>query len=563
MKPDKVNKKTVYVDVDEEITSVIDKLRSANDTIVALVLPRRATMFQSVVNMKLLKRAADQDNKKVVLITSEPGLLPLAGAVGLHVAPNLSSKPHIPEAPARPEPNKELNAHEPKIDPESPIGAVMAKTGMDAESDDPIQIDNAPKEAAASISAAAKQAQKKKGGKKLSVPDFKKFRVLMIAGVALLIALIGFGYWAVAVAPKATITLRGETSDADLSFSIIADTGANSLDEEELIVPARQLENKKTETEKVPATGQKDMGTKAGGTVKVRNCSDDSVTVPAGTGISSGNLTYITQSALRLDEGEFSSPGSGGQCRTSGDHTGTVSVVAQSNGDQYNAPARSYSVAGFGGVTAEGDAMTGGSSKIAKVVAPQDVETAKQRIIERQQAVRTEMTKSLQQEGFVALSETFAAEVPAFSPTPAVDNEAAEVTVTAETTYKMLGVKESDLKKAVALQADKEDDIDTSKQSILDDGLDNARYVIGAKRGQATDITVSTKVVAGPEIDKPAIAKEIGGKKRGEAEGILKDRPGIREVRVETSPFWNSSVPKKENKVRFIIEEADGSVITD
>ena len=543
MKPEKPNKKTVYVDVDEEITGIIDKVRSANDSIVALVLPKRATMFQSIVNMKLLKRAADQDNKKVVLITSEPGLMPLAGSVGLHVAPNLMTKPHVPSAPDAPSAKKELNTDdEPEIDRNAPLAAVLPgipDSGPKPDDKDAIEIDNTPKPdpaAASSISAAARQAKKKKGnGSKLSVPDFKKFRVLMIAGGVLLLLLIAFGYWAIALAPKATVTLRGETSDADLSFSVVADTDATSLDEEDLVVPSKQLENKKSETEKVPATGQKDNGTKAGGTVTVRNCSDDSVTIPAGTGISSGNLTYITQSSLRLDEGEFSSPGSGGQCRTSGDHTGTVSVVAQNNGEQFNAPARSYSVAGFSQVNADGDAMSGGSSKISKVVSAQDVETAKQRIIERQQTVKNEMIASLERDGFMPLPETFVAEVPAFTPTPGVDGEANEVTVTAETTYRMLGLDASDLEKAVQLQADKEDSIDTSKQAILDNGLGSAVYVIGATRGSETDVTVQTKVVAGPEIDEQAISEEIAGKKRGEAEQILKDRPGISEARAAIS----------------------------
>ena len=56
-------KKTIYVDVDDEITAIIDKVKTAGEPIQALVLPKRATMLQSIVNMKLLKRAADQDNK--------------------------------------------------------------------------------------------------------------------------------------------------------------------------------------------------------------------------------------------------------------------------------------------------------------------------------------------------------------------------------------------------------------------------------------------------------------------------------------------------------------------
>src|SRR4051812_4475882 len=95
------DKDTIYIDIDDEITGIIDKLQGSDSKVVALVLPKRATVFQSIVNMKLLKRAADSGNKNLVLITSEAGLLPLAGAAGIHVAKTLTSKPEIPAAPGQ------------------------------------------------------------------------------------------------------------------------------------------------------------------------------------------------------------------------------------------------------------------------------------------------------------------------------------------------------------------------------------------------------------------------------------------------------------------------------
>ncbi len=93
------SKDTIYIDIDDEITGIIDKLKGSDAKVLALVLPKRAAVLQSVVNMKLLKRAADEAKKHVVLITSEAGLLPLAGMVGLHVAKSLTTKPEIPLAP--------------------------------------------------------------------------------------------------------------------------------------------------------------------------------------------------------------------------------------------------------------------------------------------------------------------------------------------------------------------------------------------------------------------------------------------------------------------------------
>src|SRR5438105_4435466 len=90
------DKETIYIDIDDEITTIIEKVRAANEKIVALVLPKRATVLQSIVNMKLLKRTADAEKKSLVLITSEAGLMPLAGTVGLYVAKTLQTKPAVP-----------------------------------------------------------------------------------------------------------------------------------------------------------------------------------------------------------------------------------------------------------------------------------------------------------------------------------------------------------------------------------------------------------------------------------------------------------------------------------
>ena len=103
-------KDTIYIDIDDEITGIIDKLRASDGKVVALVLPKRASVLQSIVNMRLLKRAADEAKKHVVLITAEVGLLPLAGAAGVHVAKTLTSKPEIPTpqhfSPAQPTQNR-------------------------------------------------------------------------------------------------------------------------------------------------------------------------------------------------------------------------------------------------------------------------------------------------------------------------------------------------------------------------------------------------------------------------------------------------------------------------
>jgi hypothetical protein len=69
--------------------------------------------------------------------------------------------------------------------------------------------------------------------------------------------------------------------------------------------------------------------------------------------------------------------------------------------------------------------------------------------------------------------------------------------------------------------------------------------------------------VAGPDVDEDQIKTEVMGKKRGEAEQTLKSRPGVKEVRIDTKPFWNYSIPKKSSKIKVVIEGSNGAQITD
>lgn len=553
MNPKKIStgKKNIYVDADEEITGVIDKVLATKEPIIALVVPKRAAIFLSVVNMKLLKRSADQNDKKLVLITSNQSVLPLAGIAGIHVAQNLNSKPYVPSSPDTFDKKlaNDSDADPVEIDNTLPSSDESPKLGD--EEIDALEVDNSPK----IIEKPAKKSFKSifikdKHGTKLKVPDFNKFRLVLVAGGAVLLILIFFGYWALAIAPKATVTLRGDNETKDLVFAIKANTAVTEVNLDEKIIPSIKKEIKKNENANVPTTGQKDKGNKASGQVTLKNCSksDGAVNIPAGTGVSSGGLTFITQAAVSLDPSIFTG---GGSCISS---SKKVAVIAQQAGDKYNVSERAYTVAGFSSVDGSGSAMSGGTSQIVKVVSPSDVENAKTKLAEKQVGAIEELKAALVAEGYSALADTFATVDGVFVPAPDIDTESSQVTVNVQKTYTMVGVKSADLKQLTEKLA-YESGIDKSKQSILNNGLNEAVFQVGAVEGPVTTVNISSKVVAGPQIDKDAIKQEVAGKKRGEAEQILASRPGIKEAHIETSPFWNSKVPKKIQKIDLVIQE--------
>jgi hypothetical protein len=58
-----------YIDIDEEITSIVDRLKKSKAGENYFVIPQRSYVLQSIVNLKLLKREAEKMKKRAILIT--------------------------------------------------------------------------------------------------------------------------------------------------------------------------------------------------------------------------------------------------------------------------------------------------------------------------------------------------------------------------------------------------------------------------------------------------------------------------------------------------------------
>lgn len=535
-------KDTIYIDIDDEITAIVDKLNASKHNIVALVLPKRSAVLQSIVNMKLLKRSADEANKRLVLITSEQGLLPLAGAVGVYTAKNLQSKPEIPPPPASPTEDDELletEEAEPEINPESTIGELT-------EGDEAVFESDAPTEVKLNKDS---QPPKPKKNKKNTVPNFDLFRKKVIIGVIAVVGLMVLAYWALFMAPKAAIIIKTQASTANRTIEFNTSTTAQNLDTNKSIMPAKEVESSKTDVQKATATGQKDLGTKATGTVTLSvSCSSGTPTIPAGTGVSTGGLTFITNQTVTV----ASFPVDGCKFQKN------VDVTAQANGDQYNiASGKTLTVAGFATVTAKNeDAFTGGTTKIAKVVSQQDIDSAKQKLIDTSAEVKTQLQQQLESSGYYAITDTFTTKSEKVTVSPEVDQEASEVSVTAERAYIMVGVKQDDLEKLIDQSV--QDELDKRQLQIRQNGIDKAVFRVGTRSSNGNfPISLQVQVVLGPKIDEQQLKKDVAGKKRGDVQEIVKKIDGVQDTEVNFSPFWVNVVPKNVNRITITFQEAN------
>jgi hypothetical protein len=540
-------KETIYVDVEDEITAIIDKLEASKSKIVVLMLPKRATTLQSVVNMRLLKRAADSAKKNLVLVTSETALLPLAGAAGIHVAKDLKSAPEIPPSPMVDEETEpplpsddegEEAADKPaKLDYKRSIGELATAHEMDEAisigDDEELPAPTAPKTAA----------EKAKSKQKLKVPNFERFRLLLFGGIAALIALIIFIFMAIFVLPKAVVAIHTASTPISANLTLSASDKYTALNQAANQIPASLKATKQSSNQQVNATGTQNQGNKASGTIKISAgpCSGDVPDdIAAGTGATSSGLTFITQK-----KASFSPVVSGGKCTF---QSNSVDILAQSGGSKYNG-LTSFTVSGFS--AAATSATSGGTDNNVTVVSQQDVDNARSKATSGQSSddFTQKFLKQLDDQGFYVLKSTLKTEDPVVHATPGVGQPASTVNVSIDVTYTVLVVPKTDLKEVITNTL--KEQIDESKQKInSNDVLKDASVTVQSQTGPAAaTLNVSETTDAVPIIDVATVKKQVAGQKTGNIKTMLTSYPGVKSVDVKLSPFWVSKAPKKQSKI--------------
>jgi hypothetical protein len=568
-------KDTVYVDVDDEITSIIEKVTSSKQKIVALVLPKRASVLQSSVNMKLLKRSADNASKNVVLVTTEAALMPLAGAAGLHVAKTPTSKPEVPAGPLAIhdgtlpddealdlDDEEELeytaeNAADKPVGELAKAGGAAAALGAAPDAIETVQLDDDEdtpvKTAGGAASAAAVAGKAAKKTKDPKIPNFSRFQKQLALGIGLLIVLLVGLYFAIAVLPRAHVTIDTDATDYNSSLSATLDSGASDVSLAKNTIPATISQQQKTSSQQVPATGQQNNGQKANGSIKMTamTCSPHLFPgpsdVPAGTGVSTGGNTYITQ-----DNASFNQSGGNGSCLFW--KSGSVDIIAKVGGSNANVNNATFSVSGRSEVSASGS-TSGGTDDIVKVVSQGDIDSATAKLTQQDtSAVKSALAQQLRSQNLYPVTATFSSGTPNTTASTPVGQPADAVTVTQAVTYTMYGTQRSNLDQLIENNIKQQ--IDPTTQTILNDGLDTASIKLTSNTDTTAQIGVQTTATVGPKLDVASLKSQIAGNKTGYVKSLIGNQPGVTNVTVKLSPFWVSSVPKSTDKIKITVGKA-------
>ena len=603
-----MNKDVVYIEPEEDITDIITKIENSKSKIVALVPPKKAGVFRSIVNIKLITKAGASSRKTVVLVTTDPSIIKLAAATKMPVTKDLQTAPKIPDADTdidetevvdveddaeeveedkkaekddgsddKEESDDDFDGDSEEESEDDSEGSADEDSDKDDEREEKTEKKSVKKEEVEDKDSddsedgeekkdekPAKKPAKKEGKGKLAnsnnpvlrwIGNHKKATAGIGCGLVLLIIVC---IWAFGIAPAVTITLKLETTTGNFSEGI---TFTQNLAEEKVEEGKFYIEEKKIESKaevEFDATGKKNLGEKASGTLTVyyRFKEKGSIAVNAGSTFTYSNLGFVSTAAETISWG-----GKDSECKNKDDdNIGTegcyiykdISVQATESGANYNISATGSGWVTNSGVTvASGTAMAGGSDKTVTVVQQSDIDEAMKKLAtENESANKDKLLESIGEDNF-AIESSFKQETGEAVSTPKVgeqveDGKKAKLSVT--TTDTIFVMDETKLKEFITAKAKLQEGykIYEMKDPFIENFLKSEAGYVGK---------LKTSYTAGSTITENDVVDTVKGKGIGSAKRDLSDNfKGIKTINIDTSVPWVTSVPGNPEKITVIIK---------
>ena len=579
-----MNKEVIYLEPEDDITDILSKLQRAEQKVVALVPPKKATMLRSAVNMKLVAKAAKETKKVAVIVTADPAISKMAMMAEIPVAKTLQSRPVVPtreslDAIRSDEQviDEDLAENNEKDMPKMPSeGSRSASEGRLSKSADTIELTED------GLEKGSKGASKgSKPGSDGNLSKFMQYRKWIIAGSVAAVILVIFGVWALIFAPAAQIIVKMSTTPNNFSEEIRFTSDLAAENPTEGVLYAEKITFEPEYTENFEASGKEDRGDRAKGKVNISMSFAPKAGEAAQVGLLKGYKLAATTSdgksvtyALQEDVGAAKFDGTdaglavlgsaGWKCGSSlsggwsCSQTATAEVEATAAGEDYNIGAgRTWDPivdekTGEKFTISNPSTITGGSSKNVTVVTKANLDGATERILASHATEGKDLLfGQIQTDNAIIISSSFKSEAGEVKSTPALD---AEVDENIKPEIKIKAVYS-----VYILDKTKVEEFIKAKASVA---ADQRVYSVGDPYVERfTDLKeparLKTVVRTGPTVTEDAVMEKSKGRKIGEVRSLLQSINGVSSVEIVPSYFWVNSVPNDPNKVTIELTVED------
>jgi hypothetical protein len=532
-----------YLEVEDEITTAVTRIRASEDPHLALVLPPGSRIGTSRINFRLLAREARDSQRRIAIVTVEPGVRAIAVSAGLVAYASVGEYEAAGAADVGAEPGPPTVVTPPPREPSSP-----APEPTPLFEPEPAPPPAAPRpEPAFDLPLA--------GGllRRETAPAPSRRRGFVVALVALLaVGLVLAAVGALLVLPSATITIVPRIEDVGpVALTVVADPQATEPDLAAGVIPAQTVEVPLRASRVFDVTGLKISEAKATGTVVFTNLDTGGRnTIPAGSIVATdSNVRFATVAAVTLPRAKII----GGTRIVPGRATVMVEAVAAGASGNVAPNAIDNVPSGEDPIVlkvSNPDATTGGTHTETKQVSRDDLDGAVA-------ALSTDLASQLA----AALAE------PATAPagTTLVPGTAAMGEPTSEpATESLLGQEvetfELALSATATVLAVDESGLEPLAREALTAELpvgrevlpDSVQVTIGEPRVEEGRVTIAVSVTARAwqPLDAAALLTRVRGLSVAEAYAALEP---YGEVTIETSPFYVGTIPTLDDRTTLTI----------
>ena len=337
-----------YLDVDDEVTTAVARLRSSAEPHVALVLPAGSRLATSRINFRLLAREAAARDLRLAIVAPEAAVRAIAIAAGVPayatvgsyeeaLAEEVAQEPRdrrrttgdvsFPGAAGRQgvgdqaQGRREAGPHGGVAGDSTPGRPIAASTELGRQLADRSQrqrpeqyadngvpgrsVEETEAETAGGIESRSRMGARSAGALPVAPgvrgqPRRRRGRLVPIA-VLLVLVLAAGGAAAYVVLPSAQIVVTPvAVTEGPIQLQVTADPTVSTVDKAHLLIPAQQISLPLAANGTFPATGQKIEQVAATGTVSfVSNDTIDPVTIPAGTTLATPDgVQFLTSSTV-------------------------------------------------------------------------------------------------------------------------------------------------------------------------------------------------------------------------------------------------------------------------
>lgn len=553
----------IYLEIDDEITTAIARLRALTDGEAIVIVPPGSRIATSRINFKLLAREANERRLNIAAVSDDPQVRALAISAGL---PTYDTLPGAEQALAtfREQDRQLADRIAPSPDgPPPPWSSTRSSDTLVL----PGGVAEAPAVEGRPIAAEGRPGRGPRPTTETQVlpavdepieradrGDRRRWRrrvpvapLLVVGLLALLLA--GVAYGAYVFLPTATISLTPDTTELHLeSFTVIADPNVAVVDAAAGTLPAQPIELPLHVSGTFDATGVVVRETRASGSVRFRSENTvDTVDVAQGTVVATADgVEFETTGPATVPKADFST-GTRGEVDVD---VRAVRVGLQGNVERRTITELPNSLKSQLVSVANPDATSGGRRIETLVITQADYDAGLESLTEQLDSALAAALADPEAipRGLTAYPETASHSEPtADQPASAlVDTEADTFTLGADATGQVLAVNEALIDEIAVTRLD--DALSPGQQALTDQPSISHGPGVVANQFISYEVTATAEVFSAPDV--PTLVGLVRGKTVTEARAIL-SQYGM--VDIDMWPDFVDRLPDQTSRISLTI----------